>query len=532
MSYTPWPAQTRAITQTLAALKDGERRVLLTLPTGGGKTFVAACLIEEWLSWHEPTILYTNRKLMVRQLSEVMETAGLKHGIRAAGLGRGRGEQLQIASIQTEQSRTLRREKTTLFKARHVLIDEAHLMTSPAVRKLLTAHLAQGADYVGLTATPLGCGSMYDKLIVAGTNSELRECGALVHCTHYGPDEPDMTKLQPVASIEDVSEEKARKVMMRPGLHGRVLEWFDRLNPTRRPTILFAPGVPESLGFAQEFVANGIPAAHIDGQNVWINGRLYDSTEESRAEALAASRDGSIVVLCNRFVLREGIDAPWLAHCIFATVFGSLQSYLQSGGRLLRSHPSLVGRGVTLQDHGGNWWRFGSLNEDRQWKLEWTAPMLASMRTERLRAQRCASCQGAVRDGACVVCGEAFTPEPKRCPQCAAIMLFYKCVACGARIDKAAPVSRPVVQEDGTLIDLGGAIFKPKRIIERKDTRKKWERMYWRAHRSKNGMTFIQALNLFALENYHHPPRTLPLMPRQPEFFYSRVRDVPKEELL
>ena len=59
------------------------------------------------------------------------------------------------------------------------------------------------------------------------------------------------------------------------------------------------------------------------------------------------------MVLCNRFVC-AGIDAPWLAHGIFATIFTSLQSYLQSGGRLLRSFPGIDA--VTIR-HGGNWWR-------------------------------------------------------------------------------------------------------------------------------------------------------------------------------
>src|SRR5262249_18752567 len=159
---------------------------------------------------------------------------------------------------------------------------------------------------------------------------------------------------------------------------------FERLNPLHRRTILFAPGVPESIWFAEQFVKKGVSAVHIDGENVWVNGTLYESSRTAREDVLAASKEGRIVVLCNRFVLREGIKAPWLVHGILATVFGSLQSYLQAGGRLLRAYPGL--ESVSLQDHGGNWWRHDSLNADREWRLEDTNTSVAGRREDRMRA--------------------------------------------------------------------------------------------------------------------------------------------------
>src|SRR5207302_733945 len=121
-------------------------------------------------------------------------------------------------------------------------------------------------------------------------------------------------------------------------LIGRVWEWFEKINPEHKPTILFAPSVQGSLWFAEQFIKKGVPAAHIDGEEVFVDGQVYRTGKSVREDVLGRSRDGRIGVLCNRFVLREGIDAPWLCHGIFATVFGSLQSYLQSGGRLLRAY--------------------------------------------------------------------------------------------------------------------------------------------------------------------------------------------------
>lgn len=359
----PWSHQTFAVEETLAAIARGERRICLTSPTGGGKTWVACELIRRWLDDGLKVALYTNRKLLVEQTSRVLTAEGVRHGVRANGYDDYRHRAVQVSSIQTEHARVLKGRQWELHEADRVLIDEAHLQKGNVAKTILDAHLAAGAAYVGLTATPLGIGDVYDHLIVAGTTSELRACGALVLCHHYGPDEPDLRHIGKVALGEDLTEKQNRKAIMTQGVFGRVITNLLRLNPELKPSILFAPGVPESLWFAErlhnpalrdteeERALPAITAAHIDGETVWVNGKLYRSSKDARAEVMEMSKDGRVAVLCNRYVLREGIDAPWLAHGIFATVFGSLQSYLQSGGRLLRAHHSLSS--VTLQDHGG-----------------------------------------------------------------------------------------------------------------------------------------------------------------------------------
>ena len=54
--------------------------------------------------------------------------------------------------------------------------------------------------------------------------------------------------------------------------------------------------------------------AHIDGEECWVQGEWHHNNFRVRQQILEGSKDGTIQVLCNRFVLREGVDAPWLAH--------------------------------------------------------------------------------------------------------------------------------------------------------------------------------------------------------------------------
>jgi superfamily II DNA or RNA helicase len=463
-----WPHQIYALQETLAAIADGQRRICLTSPTGGGKTRMMQDMAQHYLDASKKVVLYTNRKMLVDQTSGDLIDAGMYHGVRAAGYEDEREHPLQISSIQTENSRVFRRKRWPLHAADLVLVDEAHQQTATVARKLLDTHVQSGAVVVCYTATPLDLGGLYDHLIVAGTTSALRDCGALISCHHFGPDEPDIRRFRRLQAGKDLSERDNHAAMMCPDIFGRVWTWFEKLNPERRPTILFAPGVPDSIWFAEQFLAKGVTAAHIDGECVWVNGRWYRSSTEARDDVLAASKEGRIVVLCNRFVLREGINAPWIGHGIFATVFGSLQSYLQAGGRLLRASPGL--EFVTLQDHGGNWWRHGSLNADREWHLDDTCASVASLREDRLRHMK--------------------EREPIRCPECARILTTTRCRWCGWE-SRGGRKSRPVISTDGKLIEMHGDIYRPRRIDQRPEAVQKWEKIYYRARNS--GMTFRQA---------------------------------------
>ena len=219
------------------------------------------------------------------------------------------------------------------------------------------------------------------------------------------------------------------------------------------------------------------------------------------------SKSGEIAVVCNRFVLREGIDWPWIQVGSFATVFGALTSFLQSGGRLLRAHPGK--EKCVILDHGGNWHRHGSLAVDRHWQLGMTNQRVAGERAERLRDKK-----------------EA---EPITCPACGKVRASgAKCPACGFEAHKKA---RIVVQIDGTLREVKGDVYKPRVQRLKPDTEALWMKMYYRAKSQKWNASFRQAEAMFFRENYYWPPRTLPMMPIKSGDWFSKVADVPKESL-
>lgn len=544
-----WPHQMHAIDDVTLRVREGRRAILLTSPTGMGKSRVVCYLVRHYAANGWYAVIYTNRRLLIDQLSGTLDEYGIRHGIRAADARDERDISVQISSVPTERTRTLSVGADDIGgwdihgvgRRCLVVVDEAHINTGDTARRLIERHKLAGHVVLGVTATPIGLGDIYETLVVAGCVSEGRKCGALVRADHYGCDEPDMRRLKgqtrgkpgDEAMTPDGQEitaaEQRRAFPMNKAVSGRVIDWFRQLNPDQKPTILFACGVKESLWFAEQFTAAGIPAGHIDGNTIWAPDGWVTARRSTRADLLDASRRGEIKVVCNRFVMREGIDMPWLRHGIFATIFGSLQTYLQAGGRLLRAGGS--SDAVTIQDHGGNWWRHGSLNEDRDWHLDDTPARVTAGRIECVKQAKCFRCF-TKNPGLpyCPKCNAPARGSPTTCPRCRRVKLGRKC-ACGHETTLGFR-SRLVVQLDGTLTEYRGDVYRPDRVEKRPDKVKDWIAMYFKAKNGKAGMTFAQARTLFASENgWAMPDPEWPYMPVSPLDLYRRVRDVPEEDL-
>jgi DNA repair protein RadD len=501
-----WAHQERGLTQLNASIAAGKRAICLTCPTGGGKTLM---LFTHMTSRNWAASVYTDRRMLLAQLAKGMEQSGITFGYRASGYETRLLEDVQLCMIQTEGPK-IRDGKRDLHPADIVYVDEAHKNTGDTMLGLIEQHKQrEGFVSVWITATPLGLDHVCDELIVAGTNSELRNCGALVPAYHYGPDEPDTKWVGKVAIGEgECGLANNKRMEYATRVFGSVVEHFDVFNPDRRPSLLFAPGVKESIWFAQQLCESGIKAAHIDGNDVWVDGELHSKDQDLVDEVARRHQNGDILCVCNRFVLREGINWPWVYHGIFATIFGSLTSYIQAGGRLLRSHPDKDQ--CVIQDHGGNWWRHGSLNDDREWKLEYTDRIVAGMREQRIRDRK--------------------EREPITCPACHSIRMGGDtCGACGHRHQTKA---RLVLQKDGSLREMRGDIFRQRRLLNpSQKITEEWCGRVKNVRRSQKPtvqrMTFAQLEVSFARDhNWQYPPRGLPMMPVNETDWYRPVKDV------
>lgn len=537
--FSPWPHQLRGVGEALKAIDhEGRSAVVVTSPTGGGKTWMMEQIIKDRVAKGRKVALYSNRKLLTLQIARCLMGAEIPFGVRAAEFEdyENPDAPVQICSLQTENARVIRRRRKLdldgqlarntfpLFPADDVLWDEAHLQKGTVAERILREHLAMGAKAIGFTATPLGISHLYDHLIVAGTNSELRECGALLPAYVYACPEIDTRGIERVATGEYNLADIRRKCWSQV-IYGNVLENLKANNPDLRPTILFAPGVDESLYFAKFLSDNGIKSAHIDGEDCWVDGERHRSVRGVRDQIISALKSGEVKVICNRFVLREAVDIPELYCCVLATPIGSLLSYVQIVGRVLRSHPSLDH--VIINDHGGCWYRHGSPNANRDdiWREYFYDDIRVptDVRREHLRTGR--------------------EPTPINCPKCGAVQQMPRsgrCYNCNA--DLRHKRVRTVIQRNGRLIEVTGLPYKPRRVSETPEMIRAWQKAYWICAKSQRGKawTFAQARAMITsghLAGYEHlaglcPPDNLKFMPKREKDWFMPVRDVRREDLL
>lgn len=513
---TLFPFQQQAVSDIFSAIDGGDPGVVLSSPPRAGKTVIfreVARIATQERDWR--VTIYSHRILLTRQMVDKIAVEGdLDVGIRAAGWATDDDPRIQICSIQTEASQVLRRQKRELTSPNLVIVDELHLQCGKTACEIMRRHQAEGAAILGVTATPVDIPTnIFTKLIPAVTNSELRALGQHVPCVTYGCEEIDTSKIK-VLKDGSFSPHELRKVFKIHQIFGHVLHHFNRLNPEHKPTLLFAPGVKESLWFADEFGKEGISAVHIDGSCVHFNsacpqyaGETFRGQAgiEKRTAALHMSRDGDVKIITNRYVLREAIDCPWIEVGIGATPFGALHSYIQAGSRILTASPGKT-KAIWI-DHGGNWHRHGSLNEDRVWHLGCAAGEFAMIRKQQH------------------IAGEK--EEPARCPSCGAIRgpkwhATGKCPVCGFAYTQSV---RPVLQASGELRMMTGNVHKKRVLLKSDKVLQLWRSHFYRCRNA--GMTFTQAEALFAREHrWRWLPRTLPNMPKAAADWVRTIGDV------
>jgi superfamily II DNA or RNA helicase len=497
----------------VAALKAGVDRICLYSPTGGGKTTIAVELFNWCLANGCGGSFYLNRKLLIPQTAAKFASAGLPFGIRAADYEDkyDYSAPFQICSADTERSRVHKKNIWVPHFSSLVVIDEAHIQRTDTMERIVRDHMANGAQVVGLTATPIGLSGRYDKLIIPGTMAEYRACKALVPAIVRSIEQPDLSKVKRSPTGEYVLDGKKRKIYTQT-IVGNVIGKWKEYNPSARPTMLYAPGVAESVFFTQEFEKIGVRWAHVDATEGYLDGKRFKLTRTAWKDILEGYKDGSIKGLSSRFKLREGIDVPFTYHCILATPIGSLASYIQTVGRVLR-YSAETPDDVLVTDHGGNYLRHGSPNHDRDWAGWWDLP------------------EGAVSEAHTNAIRNREVTEPIRCPKCSGERTGgITCPHCGFTHAKSV---REVIQEDGRMVRKEGGLVKPKRIRREPDTEDLWKGMVmgWRRSPKCAGKTFAQLEGYFFYKHHYYPPRDLRLMPTKRSDWHREVASIPLENL-
>ena len=128
------------------------QRILLILPTGSGKTVIAAELISRAVNRNQRVAFLAHRRELVHQCSDKLKKFGIDHGIIMAGVKPSFIPDVQVGSVQTLTAR-LARGVIEPPIADLLIFDEGHHCTAKTYLKLIESYPV--AKVIGLTATPI-----------------------------------------------------------------------------------------------------------------------------------------------------------------------------------------------------------------------------------------------------------------------------------------------------------------------------------------------------------------------------------------
>ena len=422
------PYQKLIIDEARDWMMKGFKSLLITSPTGSGKTILTAHMIQTAQSQGFGSWFVVHRRELVKQSMKAFVNVGIKQfGIAAAGWQEMNREEVQIASIQTVARRYQRFKKPTL-----IIWDECHHIAAGSWSKIFKAFPL--AFNIGLTATPQrldgrGLSDHFQKIIKGPSVSWLIENGFLCPYRLFAPPGLNVSNLH--TRMGDFVRGELSAIVDKPTITGDAISEYKKLANGKR-AVVFCVSVEHSKHVVSQFLAAGINAAHIDGE-----------TDNSvRDNILRRFEDGEIKVLSNVELFGEGFDLPSLEVVILLRPTQSLGLYLQQVGRVLRISPGK--ETALILDHAGNCERHGLPDEDRDWSLEGSK-----------KSKKSNSFNG---------------PSVRICPKCFAAQFhgLASCKHCGF----AFPVeSREIQTEDGTLVEIDAAAVQKKRRAEQADCR-------------------------------------------------------------
>ncbi len=342
----------------------GRRRAVISLPTGAGKTRVAAqTAVTRILA---PEDSPTRLVVWIAQTDELCEQAVQCFRELWANLGQ-KGESLRVirfwggqanpqppergeptvvvASIQTMTSRISASPLEWISRPGLVVIDECHHALTPTytgLLKWLGQNETEEPPVLGLSATPFRgrnddeteqLARRFDGRLLprdqAGLFDDLQDKGVLAKFGY--------TRLEMERQF-DLSEEEERYLQTFNRLPDSALERLGRdderndrilaamAEAEERSALVFATSVAHARRLAARLNLLEVPSAVVSGE----------TDKSSRRWFIQAFQSGTIRVLCNHSALTTGFDAPATDLIVIARPVFSPSLYMQMVGRGLR----------------------------------------------------------------------------------------------------------------------------------------------------------------------------------------------------
>ena len=404
----------------LLRLSKTYKKLLLSVPTGGGKTVIASAIVQRYMSIGGMSLFCCHRRELIEQAANTMREADCQPSIIQAGatdMVVRQSHPLKIASIPTLHSRIRRWSRDNRpppWKINLIIWDEAHHMAANTWKQISEYLRKINPDMVeiGLTATPARTdgkplGEYFDILVQGPSVADLVDTGYLSPFIAVAPATPLKKEREKMKiKMGDFSaQDQAKRIQNHEKVLANSAIALYKKHSAGEPAIFYGVDIEHSQRTAERFRDAGVPAGHVDGK----------MPIDQRERVIKDFRDKKILVLCNVGIVSEGFDVPEATTIIFGRSTQSLTLWLQACGRALRQVPGKVAK---IIDQGWNVNSLGLPTKEHRWSLD--AMTDADPGGEGLadteRRKLCPDCE--------VYVDPVIVDSEARCPRCDA--LIYK----------------------------------------------------------------------------------------------------------
>lgn len=339
------PYQQASVTETLAAVEEGERPCLV-LPTGAGKSLVLAELCRHYVEHGKRVLMLTHVRELVDQNARELhgyfkELTGKRAplGIYSAGLKKKQlGHQITYAGVQSIAVRA-----AELVDAYDVaIVDESHLLPPKGAgryRQMMAA--LPNAAWIGLTATPwrlgqgdlaTGEGALFTKLLTP-PGTTIRELVDAGYLSRLSSKQTDVHLLDLVGEVAkrggDYVESQLDAAINMSEPNEKIAAEIVHRGQDRKHWLLSCVSVAHCFAMAALLTTMGAPCGVVHGGMSGLE----------REDTFTRFRTGELRALASVNVLSTGWNFPALDLIAFLRPTESPVIYIQTAGRGARLFP-------------------------------------------------------------------------------------------------------------------------------------------------------------------------------------------------
>lgn len=341
------------VNKLVAFIKQGYKRIVFQLPTGGGKTICFSYFLQRYFKAYPDTIAKT---LVHRQELQEQTLNTFKHF---------HIDNVPVFMVETFNNRI---KKGEYLATQIIIIDECHIGN---FRKIFE-HFPN-ATIIGFSATPLSSSKKhplnmnYEVIVTTVGIKELIELWkddhttGLVPARHYSP-ETDLNKSNITIKAGRYDEKEMGIEFSKPKLIDAAYYNY-KLYSEGKKTLVFNTTIEHNELVNTFFKEQGVNTRTIDSENV---------TEEQRKEIFQWFRETPGAVLMNIGIATTGYDEPSIENIVVNRLTLSLPLWHQMCGR--GGRPYLGKLYFNIIDLGGNTATLGRWDEPIDWEEKFYYP--------------------------------------------------------------------------------------------------------------------------------------------------------------